>query len=321
MNTKFEIGDWRLGIWSLKWGLWDLEFGLWDFRFGIWLLGFGISLVVTACASAAPTPTPPPQLPTISGPTEIQVAVAASDFLPGAPRVPFVLFDGTHPIADAKAVKVYAFDLATPSAPQAGWGGAAASYSDYEIPYWVVHPELPRAGVWGLGVEIAKADGRTVQSQFTIQVVETIASPAVGGRPPASRNRTLATEPDIHKLTSGLGPVPALYQITVADALKSGKPTVVVFASPGFCASRLCAPVVNSVEAVHKAQPEAANYIHLEVYKSFNPLVGSDEMEEWHLVSEPWIFILDKTGKVAARLGGPVSPRELTEALTPLITP
>jgi len=300
MNMKFEI---RRFAW----------------RIGIWLLGFGIWL--SACASPAPTLTPPPQLPTISGPTEIQVAVAASDFLPGAPRVPFVLFDGTHPIADAKAVKVYAFDLATPSAPQAGWSGAATSYSDYEIPYWVVHPELPRAGMWGLGVEIAKADGRTVQSQFTIQVVETIASPSVGSRPPASRNRTLATEPDIHKLTSGLNPAPALYQMTVADALKSGKPTVVVFASPGFCPSRLCAPVVNSVEAVQKAQPEAANYIHLEVYKSFNPLVGSDEMEEWRLVSEPWIFMLDKTGKVAARLGGPVSPRELTEALTPLTTP
>ena len=290
-------------------------------HFGIWILGFGICLLLlAACASAASTPTAP-VFPTVSGPTEIQIAVASSDFLPGAPRVPFVLFDGPHPISDAKSVRVFAFDLATPASPQAGWNGAATSYSDYEIPYWVAYPELPRAGLWGLGAEITKADGKVVTSQFTIQVVDEIDSPKPGDAPPASRNRTLATEPDIHKLSSAIDPEPALHQMTVADALGSGKPTVVVIATPGFCASRLCAPVVDSVAAVYKTQPDAANYIHLEVYKSFNPLVPADEMGEWRLTSEPWIFILDKTGKVAVRLGGPVSARELTEALTPLITP
>jgi hypothetical protein len=251
----------------------------------------------------------------------VQVAVATGDILPGAPRLPLVLFDGPHPITDAHSVQITVFDLATPTAPQAGWSGPATAYADYEFPYWVAYPQLPRAGLWGLNLQITKADGSQTQAQLTVQVVEKVDSPQVGDTPPASHNRTLATEPDIHKLTSGINPVPALYQMTVADALKSGKPTIVVFATPGFCTSKLCAPVVNSVEQVYQAHPTAANYIHLEVYKSFNPLVGADEMDEWHLTSEPWIFILDKSGQVAVRLGGPVSPRELTEHLTPLITP
>jgi peroxiredoxin len=57
-----------------------------------------------------------------------------------------------------------------------------------------------------------------------------------------------------------------------------------------------------------------------EVYKAFGPpLVYADEIGEWGLLSEPWTFVLDKEGKVAHKFGGPVSPRELTEALIPLL--
>ena len=79
--------------------------------------------------------------------------------------------------------------------------------------------------------------------------------------------------------------------------------------------------MVNSVKAVYRQLKDQVNFIHIEVYKTFNPLVYADEMEQWRLVSEPWTFVLDKNGKVAARLGGPVSPRELTAALTPLLQP
>ena len=47
--------------------------------------------------------------------------------------------------------------------------------------------------------------------------------------------------------------------------------------------------------------------------------IAADEVEEWGITSEPWTFVLDGTGKVVSRQGGPVSPRELTEALTPVI--
>jgi hypothetical protein len=57
----------------------------------------------------------------------------------------------------------------------------------------------------------------------------------------------------------------------------------------------------------------------MEIYKEFNPLVLADEVDEWRLSSEPWIFVLDPEGKVVARLGGPVSPRELSAALEPLL--
>jgi hypothetical protein len=184
----------------------------------------------------------------------------------------------------------------------------------------VAYPEIPHAGVWGLAAQITLADGSETTSQFTIEVAEATQTPAIGSAAPPSQNRTLSTEPDIAKLTSAQEPNPALYQMTVAEAVTSGRPSVIVFSTPAFCQTAVCAPVLDSAEAVYQELGEQANFIHLEIYKEFNPtLVQADEVSEWGLPSEPWTFLLDKEGRVAARFGGPVSPRELTAALEPLL--
>ena len=272
----------------------------------------------SAAPGAASAPTPAGTVVSPSGPSALSVAVASNDFGVGTPRVPFVLFQGSQPITNAQSITVAAFDLAG-GTPTPGWTGAAVNYNDYEIPYWVVFPKLPHAGYWGLGAVVTLADGSKSQSQFTIQALDPPSAPQIGDVPPASQNRTLATEPDLSKLSSDTAPEPGLYKLTVADALKSGKPTVVTFATPAYCTSRLCAPVVNSIKTVYHDYQGKVNFIHIEVYKTFNPLVYADEMDQWHLQSEPWTFVLASDGKVAARLGGPVSPRELEQALQPLV--
>lgn len=192
--------------------------------------------------------------------------------------------------------------------------GEATRYNDYALPYWVVYPDLPHAGEWGLVVDTTLG-GTTARLQIVVELVEETNSPAVGEMPPASENRTLATEPDLAKLTSAAEPDPDLYQQTIAEAMASGKPSVITFATPGFCQTRYCSPVVDSVSAAKEQFGDAANFIHVEVYKEFNPLVLADEMAEWGLLTEPWTFVLDENGRIAARLGGPVSPQELADVL------
>ena len=66
--------------------------------------------------------------------------------------------------------------------------------------------------------------------------------PNIGSIPPLSRNKTLQNTGSLEKLTTDFAPDPDLYQITVEDAVATVKPTVVVFASPGFCTSPTCGP-------------------------------------------------------------------------------
>lgn len=276
-----------------------------------------LALVAINIAACAPPLSPTPTVPA-SGPSALSVAVASNDFGVGTPRVPFVVFSGTVPVTNATTIDLTAFDLSS-GTPVPGWSGSATGYTDYDVPYWVVYPNLSHSGYWGLGAIVTFADGTTTPAQFTIEALDTSSAPNLGDRPPASDNRTLATEPEIAKLTSDAVPEPGLYELTVAEAMDSGRPTVVTFATPAFCESRLCAPVVDSVKAVQQQYPERVNFIHIEVYKSFDPFVYADEMDEWGLASEPWTFVLDDEGKVVARLGGPVSPQELSAILAPLV--
>ncbi len=279
-----------------------------------------VTLVLAALAvSACSNQVDPTAAPDATGPTAIQVGVAGSEFIVGRPRIPILLFDGVQRVADAEKVVITTFDLTYETPEPGGWSGEAVNYSDYQVPYWVAYPELPHAGFWGLVADITLADGSETRAEFAVQVVEEIESPSIGEFPPASENRTLETEPDISKLSSGFDPDPGLYQMTVAEAMGSGSPTVVTFATPAFCTSQLCAPVVDSVETVYEELGSQVNFIHIEVYKVFNPLILADEMREWRLTTEPWTYVLDSEGRVTMRFSGPLSPRELFQALSTLL--
>lgn len=94
------------------------------------------------------------------------------------------------------------------------------------------------------------------------------------------------------------------------------KPVVLTFATPLLCQSRVCGPVVDVVEQVKDEYGDRAEFIHMEIYrdnevdKGFRPQVAA-----WKLPSEPWVFTIDKTGKVAARLEGAFSAEELEAAV------
>jgi hypothetical protein len=167
--------------------------------------------------------------------------------------------------------------------------------------------------------EIDRANGSTVRADFLVEVQPDSAAPAVGAAAPASANRTLATEPDIALLTSANDPDPTFYQLTVADAIATGRPTVVGFLTPAFCQTKWCAPVLNSLEAARAETGDAVNFIHIEVYDDFQKLTVVKEMAEWGLETEPWVFVLDGDGRVVARFSGPLSPEELLTALRPLL--
>lgn len=244
--------------------------------------------------------------------------MASDDFPVGQPRVPILLFAGPQRVADARQLQLVAFDLSR-GTPEPGWTGEATNYSDYAVPYWVAYPALPHAGLWGLQATITQADGTVTTGQLVIEVKDSTSVPAIGSQPPRSQNRTLTTQPDLRQLTSAAQPNPAFYQMTIAEAMQSGQPSVVVFATPGFCQTALCTPVLKSAETIYPTFKARVNFIHVEIYKQFNPaLVVDDIVTEWQLNSEPWTFILDKDGKVFTRFGGPVSPRELMAALKEL---
>jgi hypothetical protein len=139
--------------------------------------------------------------------------------------------------------------------------------------------------------------------------------PAVGETPPRIHTPTKASVAgDLAKIDTR-DPHDDMHDVDFADALGK-KPVVLVFATPLLCQSRVCGPVVDIAEEVKSELGDKADFIHMEIYndnevaKGFRPQVAA-----FHLPSEPWVFVIDKQGKIAARIEGAYSAEELRAAV------
>jgi hypothetical protein len=94
------------------------------------------------------------------------------------------------------------------------------------------------------------------------------------------------------------------------------KPVVLVFATPQLCQSRVCGPVEDVAEEVKSQTKADVSFIHNEVYVDNNPNKGlRPQLSAYGLQTEPWIFVIDKTGRVSTRFEGAVSVDELKAAV------
>lgn len=253
---------------------------------------------------------------TVATPSAYQIVMASADF-DLSPRVSFLVLDGTEAATDVADIEISARAF---NGGEVVWSGTAVNYSDYEIPYWVIYPELPSADFWGFTALLTRENGQVEQAEFVISAQAESQSPALGTLPPASQNPTSQTHPDLHVFTSDTTPLPALYEMTIAEALTNGHSTVIAFATPGFCDSKWCTPVLDTVKTVRQEiGTEQVNYIHVEVIADFETLQWTPIMAEWGFDTEPWVVVLDEQGHVSAKLAGPVSQRELTNALAEVL--
>jgi hypothetical protein len=100
---------------------------------------------------------------------------------------------------------------------------------------------------------------------------------------------------------------------------RCGDPFLVYFGSRGFCVSRTCGPeidVVKSLEAT--SHPRGVDFIHIETYRGGRPdaqRTRSQWFDEWKLQSDPWVFVVDRTGIIRAKFEASTGPQEIQPAI------
>ena len=101
----------------------------------------------------------------------------------------------------------------------------------------------------------------------------------------------------------------------LAEALGK-EPVVLLFATPQFCQSRVCGPVVDEAEQVKQTDGEGVAFIHMEIYKGNNPKAGvRPQVSAYRLPSEPWLFVIDRSGIIRTRIEGAWGIPELERAI------
>jgi hypothetical protein len=176
--------------------------------------------------------------------------------------------------------------------------------------------EIPGPGVYQVSVE---QDGLAESGPTGFVAVDNPPMVGPGESALLSETRTAADVADLSLITSDPEPDPEMYSMTVAEAVSNGRPSVLVFATPGFCTSQSCGPMLDQVKDLRPDYP-AIDFVHVEIYDDLQvdnveDLVVVDAVLEWQLPSEPWIYIIDGDGTVVAAFEGAVNDDELTAVL------
>ena len=85
----------------------------------------------------------------------------------------------------------------------------------------------------------------------------------------------------------------------------------------------MCGPEVHAVQKLESAYRARVALIHVEIYQNFKPDASKMSLTptvvEWHLQTEPWVFLVDATGLVRYAFEGPTATDELTGALDDML--
>ena len=292
------------------------------------------------------------------GPAELVVAPAAEVFYRGENRYPFGVSDRDGgQVPDAEVALYYAkVPALTPGAKsKSGNRGQLAKAESQALDQPAVGPfpapieslatkpefraqasgddaaeasvvystqlDLPSDGEWRIAA-VLKEDGELKGAPMPGVVVGQFHRvPRPGQKAPKIHTPTAEdVDGDLSKITTRTPP-DTLNKVDYAEAL-GREPIVLLFASPRFCQSRVCGPVLDVAEQAKQEYGDKAAFIHMEIYNDNDPAKHPrPQVRRFHLPSEPFLFTIDRHGVVRDAIEGAFGLKLMHEAVDKAIAP
>jgi hypothetical protein len=258
-----------------------------------------------------------------------QLALATSVFTtPGPSRIAFGMIapDGT-PVYGPTAVYV----APTPSDPAEGpflapadvlltearyRSKQAATTEDPFVAVYAGDAEFAEKGDYAVLAATKQQDGSLTGATGQVKVVEQDESPipAVGEKAPKVATETIEDAKGDISMIDTREPPSDMHE-NFADFVGK-QPVALLFATPQLCASRVCGPVTD-IELQMKAKyGDRMQFIHQEVWVDNDTTKGLRKpLQEFGLPTEPWLFVVDKSGEITARLEGSIGIKQFEDAV------
>jgi hypothetical protein len=258
------------------------------------------------------------------------LAMASSQFDTGSDRVAFgVIGHDGRPVYGPTALYV----AANPGAPASGpfvapadvlltdkryrSKQAATAADPFVAVYGATSVPFPKSGRYAVLAATKAANGKLTGSGTTISVSTPAQDPIprVGEMAPKVHTDTVATaKGDVSRIDTR-DPPDDMHKVDFADVVGS-KPVALLFATPQLCQSRVCGPVTDIAYQMEAKYGSDMDFIHQEVYVDNNPAKGlRDPLKRFGLHSEPWLFVVNKQGRITARLEGSIGVRQFEAAV------
>jgi hypothetical protein len=187
-------------------------------------------------------------------------------------------------------------------------------------------PNFDRPGVWEVQVTFTENGKDRVGSTF-LQVEQDSSAPSVGDPAPSTVTKTATTVDEVEQISSAFNPDPRFYSISLDRALTNGKPTIVLFSTPAFCATQTCGPQLDTLAELMEQHGDRVDFIHVEIFDNIREMLDTGDSSigkvaqpvvDWGLITEPWTFFVDADGIITSRFEQFTTLDELTESTTAL---
>jgi hypothetical protein len=201
-------------------------------------------------------------------------------------------------------------------------------------PYWPLSLALTTTGIYTASVETASPGQKsgTATAAFTISPTEQVAIPKVGEQLIAVDTPTVTDARGVTPICTR-DPACPLHEVTLTEALASGRPVAVLIGTPAYCQTGTCGPVLDVLLGQRDQHPDVV-MVHAEIYKDPERALSSsatatsgggadlgevtEAVQAYELPFEPVLYAAGADGVIRARLDSIYDGTELGAVLAGL---
>jgi len=166
---------------------------------------------------------------------------------------------------------------------------------DLARPYWPLTTTLP-AGTYQ--VELTVGTRKLEPAFIDVATPDAISVLSPGANLPALLTPTVKDAAGVKPICTRQPACP-LHDVSLADALKANKPIAFLIATPAYCQTAICGPVL---DVLLKHRTDAITFIHAEVYTDDSLQISTEAVRTFGLDYEPALFLAKADGTIVDRL-------------------
>jgi hypothetical protein len=218
---------------------------------------------------------------------------------PGSQRLPVSVGDAAGLTQDGPArLLADVISLADDSVVVRRLFADRRSLGEGTIPFWTFRTSLTEPGFYALVVDGGPPEGAAFQIQDPADLVVNRAGDLLDGF-------DTPTFDDLRGVdvlcTRQPEPCP-FHDLTLTEALSTGKPVVYLVGTPAHCQTGVCGPVLDQLIELAAEIGDSAVFIHADVYADTAATAPAPAVTAAKLTFEPTLFVTDATGRIVERL-------------------
>jgi hypothetical protein len=230
---------------------------------------------------------------------------------PGAQRLPLGLGNSEGVLSSGGPTSLTARIVDSTGKQVAGPITAQRHDKDLPRPYWPFELNITKVGTYDVLVDL---DGSTIDAAFSVTDPAKITVPKAGDKLIPLDTPTTSNHQGVEPICTRNPPCP-LHEMTLRQAMTAGTPVAFIVATPAYCQTAACGPVLDVVLKRLQAFPKKISAVHAEVYTDSSLNTTTEAVNSYQLTFEPVLFLAGADGVIKERLDSIFDGDELDGAL------